>query len=163
MKLIFLIPTIEPEIIPCYKQLQSGNHEIHVIYEKNNTDFNGNGHILLYNREDYRISAPLIKLVRSIKPDRIVMHGLYPVGNIHLAQYYAKLKRRTPVILAIDKHWEDKQNKIVWQNYGINVKYAIDYVWADENQCLTRNIVKKQFICDGLTSFDTPLEWAQTV
>ncbi len=39
---------------------------------------------------------------------------------------------------------------------------AIDYVWADENQCLTRNIVKKQFICDGLTSFDTPYEWAQT-
>ncbi len=163
MKIIYITPEIVPEIIPCFKQLQSYSHEIHVIYEKNNSDFCGNESIFLYNREDCNKSASLIQLVRPIKPDRIIMHNLYPIGNIHLAQYYSKLKRRTPVILAIDKHWENKQNIIVWQTYGINVKSDIDYVWIDKNQCLARNIVKKQFICDGLTSFDAPHEWVQTL
>ncbi len=163
MKIIYITPKIEPEIIKCFKQLQLNSHEIHVIYEKNNSEFYGNESIFLYNRKNYNNSATLIQLVRPLKPDKIIMHNLYPIGNIHLAQYYSKLKRRTSIILAIDKNWENKQNMIVWQNYGINVKCAIDYVWTDEYQCLARNIIRKQYIHHNLINFHEPTSWVQTL
>lgn len=104
MKTLLLVPEITTEMFTCFQVLKTLGHEIHVIYSNNLNNFNNEDQIFLYHRKDYNPSAPLIKLTRKINPDKIVVFGLFPAGNIHIAQYYYKLKRRIPVIMAISKN-----------------------------------------------------------